>query len=149
MTDDVNFQTLRHMEKVRNFINLVIKELMKRGELHDQSKLESPEQEIFEEYTQKLAEMTYGSDEYKAALEKMKPALDHHYATNRHHPEHYKNGIDDMDLVDLVEMFCDWKAASMRHNDGNLRKSIEINGNRFGMSPQLIRIFENSIPLVE
>jgi hypothetical protein len=54
-----------------------------------------------------------------------------------------------MNLVDLIEMLCDWKAASTRHNDGNLRRSIEVNGDRFGMSPQLIKIFENSIPLVE
>ena len=32
--------------------------------------------------------LTYGSDEYKACLTEMKPALDHHYAANRHHPEH-------------------------------------------------------------
>jgi hypothetical protein len=78
----------------------------------------------------------------------MKPALDHHYANNSHHPEHYKNGIDDMSLLDLVEMICDWKAASERHNNGNIRKSIEVNGKRFEMSPQLIRIFENTADLL-
>lgn len=46
--------------------------------------------------------------------------------------------------MDLVEMICDWKAASERHNDGNIRKSIEHNAERFGMSPQLTRIFENT-----
>ena len=74
----------------------------------------------------------------------MKPALEHHYAKNRHHPEHHKNGINDMNLIDLIEMFCDWKASSERQNDGNILKSIEINGKRFHMSPQLIEIFENT-----
>lgn len=91
-----------------------------------------------------MAALTYGSDEYKKCLQAIKPALDHHYANNSHHPEHYKQGIDDMDLLDLVEMLADWKAASERHNDGNILKSIEINGKRFEMSPQLIRIFENT-----
>ena len=50
-----------------------------------------------------------------------------------------------MNLFDLIEMLVDWKAASERHNNGNIRKSIEINGNRFNMSPQLIRIFENTV----
>lgn len=54
-----------------------------------------------------------------------------------------------MNLIDLLEMFCDWKAASERHNDGNLRKSIEINATRFGMSPDLVSIFENTMLLVD
>jgi hypothetical protein len=139
-----NYVTMRHIEKVRNYLNLVIRNLLDRGEKHDQSKLESPEVEAFTEYTPKLATCTYGSDEYKGYLAAIKPALDHHYANNRHHPEHHKRGIDDMTLLDLVEMLADWKAASERHNDGNILKSIEINGQRFEMSPQLIRIFENT-----
>lgn len=139
-----NYETFRHIERVRNLLNVCIKELIKRGELHDQTKLESPEVEMFAEYTPKLAASTYGSEEYKKFLEAIKPALDHHYANNRHHPEHHKNGINDMNLLDLIEMLCDWKAASERHNDGNIRKSIEVNANRFGMSPQMVKIFENT-----
>lgn len=139
-----NYDTFLHIERVRNLINLVIKELLDRQELHDQSKMESPEVELFTEYTPKLAGTTYNSPEYNEYKEKMKPALDHHYANNRHHPEHHKHGIDDMTLVDLIEMLIDWKAASERHNDGNILKSIEINGKRFSMSPQLIQIFENT-----
>ena len=86
-----------------------------------------------------------GSIEYKESLEKLGPILEHHYANNRHHPEHFKNGIADMDFVDLIEMFCDWKAASMRHNSGNIRKSIELNKKRFKINKQLVKIFENSI----
>ncbi len=145
----VNFETMRHIELVRNLIDRVILELLERARKHDQSKLRSPEVELFTEFTEKLRHVTYGSPKYEEYRKAMGPALQHHYANNRHHPEHFKNGLDDMNLVDLLEMLCDWKAASTRHDDGNLRKSIEINGNRFGMSPQLIKIFENSIPLVE
>lgn len=145
----VNFETMRHIELVRNLLHRVIIELLDRGRKHDQSKLCSPEVEAFTAFTEKLQGLTYGSQEYDACKDEIAEALEHHYANNRHHPEHFKHGIDDMNLVDLVEMLCDWKAASTRHNDGNLRKSIEINGKRFGMSPQLIQIFENSVPLVE
>jgi hypothetical protein len=113
---------------------------------HDASKLESPEAEIFEEYTPKLSGLTYGSPEYMAMLEKIKPALDHHYAKNMHHPENHKNGIRDMSLIDIIEMFCDWKAATLRHADGNIRKSIEVNQQRFGYSDDLKQIFINTIP---
>ena len=139
-----NYKTFRHIERVRNLLNACVLDLMKRGELHDQTKLESPEVELFTEYTSRLANSTYGSDEYKQFLKDIKPALDHHYANNRHHPEHHKNGVDDMNLLDIVEMLCDWKAASERHNDGNIRKSIEHNADRFNLSPQLVRILENT-----
>lgn len=143
-----NNETFRHIERVRNFLNACVVELLKRGELHDQTKLESPEVEVFAEYTPKLAGSTYGSDEYKGFLEAIQPALQHHYAHNRHHPEHHEHGVNDMNLFDIVEMLCDWKAASERHNDGNIKKSIEINTDRFGLSPQLVRILENTAALL-
>lgn len=139
-----NYKTFRHIERVRNLINLFVVKMLERAEKHDQSKLVSPELEYFAEYTDKLAGLTYGSPEYTASLAAIKPALDHHYANNSHHPEHYKNGVDDMSLLDIVEMLLDWKASSERHNDGNIHKSIEINGTRFNMSPQLVKILENT-----
>ena len=93
--------------------------------------------------------MTDGSPEYNAMLAQLKPALDHHYQHNRHHPEHFKNGIKDMNLVDLVELICDWKAASLRHADGNIRKSIEKNQDRFGYSDELKQILMNTVELLE
>jgi hypothetical protein len=142
-----NYATMRHIERVRNLLNMFASELLHRGTLHDQSKLEQPEVALFTEFTPKLAASTYGSSEYEAFRKAMGPALDHHYANNRHHPEHFKNGVDDMNLIDLIEMLVDWKAASERHNNGNIRKSIEINTERFGLSVQLRKILENTAEL--
>ena len=141
---DSKFKTLRHIEAVRNYLNLCIRNILERQEHHDQSKLQSPEAEIFEEYTPKLRDCTYGSPEYKQYLKEMSVALEHHYAHNSHHPEHYPRGINDMNLLDILEMLADWKASSMRHNDGNLLKSIELNTKRFKMSKQLVSIFKNT-----
>lgn len=80
--------TLLHKSVVAAVIRAVIEELSHRAKVHDDSKLESPELEIFAEFGPKLKQMQYGSDEYKEALEKMGTALQHHYANNRHHPEH-------------------------------------------------------------
>lgn len=143
-----NFVTMRHIERVRNLINRCVVELLRRGELHDQSKLEPPEVEAFTQYTASLAGLTFGSPEYEAAKQAMRPALTHHYAKNRHHPEHHKRGIRDMNLIDLVEMMCDWHAAASRHSDGNIRKSIEINATRFGIPVELAEIFENTVDLL-
>ncbi len=143
-----NFDTSKHIRRVQELIHFFVKDLLDRADKHDKSKLESPEVEYFTEYTEKLCKMTYGTQEYKDSLQDMKPALDHHYAHNRHHPQHFKNGVNDMNILDILEMFCDWKASSERHNDGNIRKSIEHNGTRFEMSPQLVKIFENTADLL-
>jgi hypothetical protein len=140
-----NFDTMFHIDNVRCMVDMIIIMLIARAKEHDQSKLMNPELDTFVEMTPKLAGSTYGSDEYKAFLAQMKPALDHHYANNRHHPEHHAKGVEDMTLVDLVEMLCDWKAATMRHNDGNIRKSIEINSKRFDIAPQLAKILDNTV----
>lgn len=142
-------ETQKHIELVRKFIRLFTDKLTTRGVDHDRLKLKSPEVEIFTEYTPKLASSTYVSEEYSNFLKEMKPALEHHYANYRHHPEHFVDGINDMNLIDLVEMICDWKASTLRHNDGNLLKSIEINAKRFGMSDQLAQILVNTAKLFD
>jgi hypothetical protein len=141
---DAKFKTLRHIETVRNHLNTVIHEILHRQEQHDQTKLQSPEAEIFEIYTAKLRGCTYGSPEYHGFLKEMQVALDHHYAEYRHHPEHFEDGIKGMNLVDLIEMICDWKSSTMRHADGDIFKSIEINQKRFGYSDELKTILVNT-----
>ena len=142
-------ETQRHIENVRKYIRFIIDKIDLRGVNHDASKLESPEIELFAEYTPQLAGLTYGSAEYAASLEALKPALDHHYAANRHHPEHFTDGVNDMTLIDIIEMFCDWKASTLRHNDGNLLKSIEINAERFNIEGQLKQILLNTARMLD
>lgn len=145
MTYDSTVDTFKHIAVVRGFLMRVVRSIILRAEAHDLSKLESPEKEVFDEFTPKLAESTYGSDEYKEFLKGMGVALQHHYQVNSHHPEHYPNGILGMSLLDLVEMLCDWKAATMRHNNGDILRSVELNQARFGYSDELKQIFLNSI----
>ena len=147
--NECRYETQKHIEAVRKYIRLFTDKLTTRGVCHDAAKLESPEVELFAEYTPRLAEVGYGTPEYYECLKGLKPALDHHYAAYRHHPEHFAGGIDDMNLIDLAEMFADWKAASERHQDGNLLKSIEINAARFGISDQLKRILVNTACLFD
>lgn len=145
MSYDSKADTLLHIKRVAQLLTEAAAELIKRANIHDDSKLQSPEKELFDEYTPKLAASVYGTDEYKQMLANLKVALDHHYAHNTHHPEHYTNGINGMNLFDVMEMFFDWKAATERHaGSGDLYKSIEINKERFQMSPQLAEIFVNT-----
>ena len=142
---DSTKDTKDHKEKVKKFMNQCIDDLVYRAENHDNSKLESPEKEYFDEYTPKLKDTTYGSEDYQECLKGLKVALDHHYKVNSHHPEHYENGVNGMTLVDLLELICDWKASSMRHEDGDINKSIEINKDRFKISDQLVDILKNTV----
>lgn len=144
MQYDSTADTLLHIKRVSQLLNEVAIKLIERGNVHDNSKLVEPEKSEFDRLTPLLKTLTYGSEEYKASLAELKGALDHHYANNSHHPEFYKNGINDFDLLDLVEMFIDWKAATERMKDGDIYKSIVVNKERFGMSDQLCSIFKNT-----
>lgn len=136
--------TLKHIKRVNELLTEACMVLLDRAIIHDASKLVSPEKEVFDKYTPKLKDSTYGSNEYKSFLEAMNVGLKHHYKHNSHHPEHYEDGIDGMDLFDLIEMLIDWKAAGERHTDGSLVKSLQIQKDRFKISPQLQAILENT-----
>lgn len=144
MNYDSTVDTLNHIKRVNELLVMAALELLNRAVVHDKSKLASPEKELFDELTPLLARVEYGSNDYKEMLARLKPALDHHYEHNSHHPEHYLNGIDDFDLFDLVEMFMDWKAASERHETGDIMRSIDINQERFVITSQLCSIFKNT-----
>ena len=141
---DSRKDTEQHIRVVRDLLGNVIMQLALRSQDHDKSKLQSPEKEMFDEFTPRLKALTYDSEEYKACLAEMGKALQHHYENNTHHPEHYENGVDDMDLLDVVEMLCDWVAATRRHADGSVRASLTANKKRFNISPQLHRIICNT-----
>lgn len=144
MTYDSRVETEAHADRVADLMKPLIVELSTRAVLHDFSKTQPPELEVFDEFTPKLKHSTYGSDEYKGFLEAMGEGLKHHYAHNRHHPEHFENGIAGMTLVDLIEMLADWKAATERHADGDLARSLVIQKERFGISDQLAQILDNT-----
>lgn len=144
MDYDSERDTRKHIDRVLILTSELIGTAIEQIDKHDQSKLEQPEKALFDEFTPKLKGLTYNSEEYKAILAELKVALDHHYLYNSHHPEHNQSGVAGMTLIDLIEMFCDWKAATERHADGNFANSILKNKDRFCMDPQLVSIFENT-----
>lgn len=147
--EECQIETMKHIERVRELIRVFVSKLVTRAIEHDKLKLEKPEVDVFAEYTPKLKEYTYGSEEYQNCLNEMNGALQHHYANYRHHPEHFDKGVNDMNLVDLVEMFCDWKASSERQLDGNLLKSIDVNATRFNINAQLKQILINTAKMYD
>lgn len=146
----IHFETFQHIHEVQKLLYLMQVEIGRRALAHDLSKIYSDEEcETFAEYTPKLKDLRYGSKEYKECLKEMGSAVEHHQKSNRHHPEAFQNGINGMNLIDILEMLCDWKAATKRTLNGDLNKSLIINKERFQISEQLLAIFKNTFPLLE
>lgn len=133
----------RHISNVKNLLGYVISRLTIQAAKHDISKLDEPELSI---YTEAFGtnNSPYGTKEYEEERNKLLSGLNIHYHHNAHHPEHHDDGIQGMDLLQLLEMVCDWKAATKRNDQDNIYKSIIINQKRFGFSDELARILENT-----
>lgn len=204
-SSDSRPETAEHIAQVRGLLLGVAGELVGRGHRHDASKLVEPEVATFDRVTTQLRSLTYGSPEYEAARAEMGPALDHHYAVNDHHPEHFPppvrhevevreepafhpsgdeyataiatcdqcdwtdkgdgddvrdaaalheretfepGGIHAMNLIQLLEMLCDWIAATRRHDDGDIHASIEKNAARFHYGEELEQFLHNSVDAI-
>lgn len=141
---DSTADTLRHSLRVADLMSAPIKELLDRSIRHDLSKTVEPERSTYDEFVPKLRTATYGSEEYRSLVAAMGAGLAHHYAHNRHHPEHFPDGLRGMTLVDLIEMLADWTAATERGRDGDLAASLEIHSERFGIAPQVMDILRNT-----
>lgn len=142
-------ETNKHIRNVQLLMHQIIGDLLWQARLHDVSKFDDEEADLFAEITPELGKHPYGSEEYKANLAKIKPAIDHHNLNNFHHPENHVKGIAGMDLMELIEMICDWTAASKRNPNGDVINSIEMNQKRFGYSDELKQILINTAHRIE
>lgn len=137
-------ETQKHVECVRGYIQLCVSELQMRQATHDASKFGPEELPSYADVTPKLKASAFGSDEYKGFLNQIRPAIDHHQKANRHHPEFFTEGVNGMNLIDILEMVCDWIAAAQRHEDVNYERSLMFCKERFGLSDQLVSIIRNT-----
>lgn len=145
MKYDSSKDTLIHKKNIDLVFRVLLDELAKRNETHDDSKLVPPEKPAYDKYIPMLQKTEYGSLEYYEVKKEMaKECLNHHFKANRHHPEHWPDGdISHMTLVDLVEMFTDHLAASMV-SSSSYEKGETINKDRYGYSDQIYQIFMNT-----
>ncbi len=127
----------QHRDDVIKLGSEFIEILIKRLHEHDRSKYESPEIEALT----LIREMKYGTPEYLAVCQS--DGIKHHYKANSHHPEHFDNGIDGMNIFDLIEYLIDCTAAARRRSGVNpdFRKMQE----RHKISEQLVSILNNSV----
>ena len=50
-----------------------------------------------------------------------------------------------MNLIDLLELVSDWRAAATRGPGDSIRKSLPILREKYNISPQLLKILENTL----
>lgn len=136
--------TRDHIKNVRDNLFGIRHNLEHRASVHDASKLEEPELSGYAALYGRLATVEYGTDEYRQVLRDGRDTIQHHYAHNSHHPEHWPLGVSSMSLLDIIEMLADWKAAGERTKNGNLAKSLEVNFKRFEIGEQLSAIIVNT-----
>lgn len=161
-----------HIRRVQEHMQYIQSRLNIRAVIHDQSKYSDEERGLVLGKPS-LDKYEYMSKEERSALEALQDSLKHHYAVNSHHPEHFityacgacfkeypkgtykcpecgydvweqQEGVLGMSLLDLIEMVCDWKAASEMSPNGSFKGSIEYSKERFKLSPELMRIIENT-----
>jgi hypothetical protein len=133
-----------HIERVRKKLNVLIDVLMKRAIRHDKSKLEEPEFSLWKKMDME-PRYPYGSEEYKEKVKRYSNLFNMHYETNPHHPEYFPNGIQDMTLVDLMEMMCDWISYKDNIRVTEAVEIVEKQSNRFGYSDEIKNLLTNTL----
>lgn len=140
---------VEHIHLVQKYLNECVQKLEFRANVHDVTKLGKEEKQLFDLLTPILKIAPLGTPLYERSRDALKVSLLHHYRHNSHHPEHYRAGVLGMDLFDLMEMLCDWKAANDRslNNGGQLSyiQSFDVLKKRFNIPKPLERILMNHI----
>ena len=114
------------------YVNIFRAELIRRALIHDNDKCEEiviiDGQQVpfqFAEYTvgsdyafgKGFADAVYDSEEYRKILTEGYAGLNardnHKTKINDHHPEYYNDCKNDMTLLPLIEMVCDWWGATV------------------------------------
>jgi hypothetical protein len=86
---DVVLEVYQHRALVKTKMTILAEDIMRRGRMHDNSKTGGTE----------LAALVTGKTELAKEI---------HEATNDHHVAHFtENGIEDMNLCQLMELICD------------------------------------------
>ena len=140
---------IRHRAYLADVMGHVARALEHRAQVHDLSKLQDDEFEGFSRINAAARIHKFGSPEYAEGMRQERPTIDLHFSRNRHHPERpklmgemaeYERGLPDdatywsahsdaaMTFLDVIEMVCDWWAASKGYDDARpWTETVELN----------------------
>jgi len=140
-----------HRNKVQQWVQRIMKILEDRAKKHDLSKL-NDELELWKKLDE-YPRYKYGSSEYFEKLKRFKNVFYTHWAHNRHHYEYFRikhHGniskiYTDIDLVDLIEMMCDWLSYNETITVTDAKKLVAEQMKRLGMPKEIAALILNTI----
>ena len=136
---------INHKKSVKKRMLFLAKEITKRAEEHDNSKLTKPELFWLIQMDKEPA-VKYGTPAYFEKQKRWKKFFQHHYKMNRHHPDHFGQlGVYGMTIVDLVEMMCDVVSYCQELHVFQADKIIEEQKRRFGIDENISQIIINTL----
>ena len=145
----VEFEVLNdiiaHISEVAENLSQMVGDLEQRAKAHDRSKFEPLEFDAFVQTRPKFRVANYGTPEYQECVDAIKPAIDHHYQVNCHHTGFYSGGFADMNLLDIIEMLADWRAASRRSPDLTFKDSLPRAYKKYGIPDNMQRHIEQTL----
>ena len=133
-----------HKQSVKVGIQRIIDELADRAEKHDDDKFETEVFDSFYNALDKFINTKFGERNWELAMDEIGDSLFKHYSASPHHAQHYENGINGTNLLDLIEMMVDWKSASNSYGDSSFEESLRVQKKRFGIDDQLYGILTNT-----
>ena len=153
MTEDLKtlLTVIRHREIVGDYLASIAGYLRWRAREHDRSKLQFDEFEGFTRINKTARNHAYGSKEYDESLASAKQeggCCSLHFSRNRHHPEFFENPKD-MGLFDLIELVCDWKAATETYGNNTLAESLEVQRKRFDFDDWQWKVIDDVVRFVD
>lgn len=135
---------LQHRETVKERLLFLADELYKRAYHHDDSKLQLPELQWLIDMD-KEPRYAYGTPEYFDKMKRWDKFFKSHYRNNRHHPDHFPNGVNDMNLADLCEYIVDIISYYKELHVNVALDTVNKQQQRFGFDEQLSQILKNTL----
>lgn len=122
--------------------------LRARAALHDISKYSLDEFQAVVQIKKVAREFPYGSAEYNQAISDNSVGLSKHFERNSHHPEFHSDGVQGMQLIDLIEMVCDWKAANTLRDDVQWSNVTAMHIERFKLSKDYVWLIDMIVDML-
>jgi Family of unknown function (DUF5662) len=140
---------IQHIQWLMEGMCWIQSQLMLRMLTHDRTKIEADELDAYAEIVPHFKDFEYGTEEHEAHGNKLEGAWTHHTSHNKHHVEHFEQGMVDMTLIDIIEMVCDWRAASLRSGSFDYKRSLEIAKKSNSIPSMLAQIIENTCRVMD
>ena len=140
--------TRTHQQLVAALLLDVAQRFIERAINHDASKFSDAEKPFYVDpvYELNTQEVPYGSDKYIELTKMMGDGWKHHASVNDHHPE-YWGDMSKANLFAIIEMLCDWVAASMRRGN-NPNVPLDRTVIKYELGDMLAKIMQNTLDII-